>query len=271
MRSIHLTLFLALMWATPPAALSQSATNLHFGSVRADSESRTSPTFVRDVLPIVLGKCYTCHNNQTRFLPDWTDYATAFSHRIEIKRRVWDSWLGRYYRQPMPAGNSPQCLAMTEADRQIIRRWVEQGAQHGETAPPVASASRSDRMESGRRLFGTVCLPCHQANGQGVPGRFPPLAASDFLNTDKNRAVATLLNGRTGEITVNGRKYNGSMPRLPFDDAQIASVLTFVYGSFGNSSQDVTPDDVKRLRSLPANSWPAPKPGPAGDKPSPWE
>ena len=237
----------------------------------ADSESRTSPTFVRDVLPIVLGKCYNCHNDQTRFLSDWTDYSTAFSHRMEIKRRVWDSWQGRYFREAMPAGNSPQCLAMTDADRQTIRRWVDEGAPCGKTTPPVASASRADRIETGRRLFGTVCLPCHQANGQGVPDRFPPLAASDFLNADKTRAVATLLNGRTGEITVNGRKYNGAMPRLPFDDAQIASVLTFVYGSFGNSGQDVSPDDVKRARLRPVSSLSNSKPATADNKPSPWE
>ena len=226
---------------------------------------------MRDVLPIVLGKCYGCHNDQTKFLPNWSNYSTAFSHREEIKLRVWDSWQGRYYKEPMPAGNSPQCMAMTEAERQIIKQWVEQGAERGVAAAQTSATTRTERVEAGRRLFGTVCLPCHQANGQGIPERFPPLAASDFLNSDKDRAIETLVNGRQGEITVNGRKFNGNMPRLPFDDAQIANVLTYVYSSFGNCGKEVLPEEVKQARTVKAGSLPDSKPAKAGEKPSVWE
>lgn len=252
------------MWA-------QSSSNAGPGSVIAAGESGTPPTFVRDVLPIVLGRCYSCHNDQTKFLPNWSDYSTAFSHRVEIKRRVWDSWQGSYYKEPMPAGNSPQFIAMTEADRETIKRWVEQGAARGTLPVGAPVTSRAERIEAGRKLFGTVCLPCHQANGQGVPDRFPPLAASDFLNADRNRAIATLLNGRQGEIVVNGRKFNGSMPRLPFDDAQIANVLTYVYSSFGNSGQDILPQDVSRVRAQKVAAAPAPKTVKTAEQSSPWE
>ena len=266
-----LKFLLVALSLAPATIISQSSTSAGPGSVIAAGEGGASPTFVRDVLPIVLGRCYSCHNDQAKFLPDWSDYSTAFSHRVEIKRRVWDSWQGHYYKEPMPAGNSPQCMAMTEADRETIKRWVEQGAMHGTVPPQAAALSRAERMEAGRRLFGTVCLPCHQASGQGIPDRFPPLAASDFLNTDRNRAIETLLNGRQGEIVVNGRKFNGSMPRLPFDDAQIASVLTYVYGSFGNSGQEVLPDDVKQVRALKIASVPDSKPAKTAGNPNPWE
>jgi len=218
-----------------------------------------------------LGKCFSCHNDQAKALPDWSDYHTAFSHRVEIKRRVWDSWLGHYYKASMPVGNSPQFLAMTADDRQIIKRWVEQGAVYGELAPQSSVTSATDRLASGRRLFGAVCLPCHQAAGQGLPGKFPPLAASDFLNADRQRAIQTLLYGRQGDLTVNGRLYNGSMPRLPFDDEQIADVLTYIYGTFGNSGQIVLPADVKLVRSQKLASIPALSPAKVNDKPSRWE
>jgi mono/diheme cytochrome c family protein len=237
----------------------------------AQSPAGASATYVRDVLPILLGKCFSCHNDQTRFLPNWSDYSTAYAKRVEIKRRVWDSWQGRYYKEPMPAGNSPQCQAMTEADRQTIKRWVEQGAVYGVLPAQASAVSRTDRLDAGRRLFGMVCMPCHQANGQGLPDHFPPLAGSDFLNADKQRAIQTLLDGRQGEITVNGRKFDGSMPRLPFDDAQIASVLTYVYGSFGNSGQEVLPDEVKLLRAQKRGSNPGPRPAKADNKPNQWE
>jgi mono/diheme cytochrome c family protein len=237
----------------------------------ATGQVDASSTYVRDVLPIFLGKCFSCHNGQAKFLPDWSDYPTAFAHRVEIKRRVWDSWRGSYYKESMPVGNSPQCLAMTEQDRQTVKRWVEQGAIYGVVPPRTSSASKADRMEAGRRIFGTVCLPCHQANGQGVPDRFPPLAASDFLNADKQRAIQTLLNGRQGEITVNGQKFNGSMPRLPFDDVQIANVLTYVYGSFGNSGQEVLPEEVKSVRAQQTKPIPVSKAAKVDSKPSKWE
>jgi len=260
-----------LLGAVPERMWAQSSSNAGPGSVIAAGEGGTPPTFVRDVLPIVLGRCYSCHNDQTKFLRDWSDYSTAFSHRVEIKRRVWDSWQGRYYKEPMPAGNSPQCIAMTEADRATIKRWVEQGAARGTLPVGAPATSRTERIEAGRKLFGTVCLPCHQANGQGVPDRFPPLAASDFLNADRNRAIATLLNGRQGEMVVNGRKFNSSMPRLPFDDAQIANVLTYVYASFGNSGQNILPQDVSRVRSQKVAAAPAPKTVKTAEQSSPWE
>jgi nitrite reductase (NO-forming) len=84
---------------------------------------------------------------------------------------------------------------------------------------------------------------------------FPPLAGSDFLNADKNRAIKTVLFGRQGEVVVNGQKFNNNMPSFPLTDQDIANVLTFVYNSFGNSGLDVTPEEVKALRSqLPAPS-----------------
>jgi mono/diheme cytochrome c family protein len=266
-----LACWLAVISFAPARGHSQSSTNDIMPLVAVASEADMSSTYVRDVLPILLGKCFSCHNDQTRFLPNWSDYSTAYAKRVEIKRRVWDSWQGRYYKEPMPIGNSPQCQAMTEADRQTIKRWVEQGAVYGVLPAQASAVSRTDRLDAGRRLFGMVCLPCHQANGQGLPDRFPPLAASDFLNGDKQRAIQTLLDGRQGEITVNGRKFNGSMPRLPFDDAQIASVLTYVYGSFGNSGQEVRPDEVKLLRAqnnVPAHNAKSVR---TDNKPGQWE
>ena len=268
---LKLLVCLAVAGLLPAHGLSQRSTNYIMPFADARSEAGASSTYVRDVLPILLGKCFSCHNDQTRFLPNWSDYPTAYAERVEIKRRVWDSWQGRYYKEPMPAGNSPQCQAMTEADRQTIKRWVEQGAVYGVLPAQTPALSKADRLDAGRRLFGMVCLPCHQANGQGLPDRFPPLAASDFLNGDKQRAIQTLLDGRQGEITVNGRKFNGSMPRLPFDDAQIASVLTYVYGSFGNSAQEVLPGEVRLMRAQKNVSVSNTKPAKTENKPGQWE
>jgi nitrite reductase (NO-forming) len=105
----------------------------------------------------------------------------------------------------------------------------------------------------GKNLFTTICAACHQPTGQGIPGRFPPLAGSDFLNSDKHRAIQVVVHGLQGEVVVNGRQFNNSMPSFPLSDEEIANALTFVYHSFGNSGQDVSAGEVRAARDEGSN------------------
>src|SRR5579872_6760935 len=220
------------------------------GAMPSESKNRR-PTYLRDILPILMGKCSRCHNEQARFVYNWLDYKTAFGDRWEIRRRVWDSWKGSYYKESMPIANSPESLAITDEERLTIRNWVAEGGLRGVAAPLDGAKSKAERIELGRRLFTSVCAACHQPTGRGLPNVFPPLAGSDFLNADKNRAVKTVINGRQGEIIVNGMKFNNSMPKFPLSDDDIANVLTFVYSSFGNAGLEVNPEEVKVLRAEP--------------------
>ena len=72
------------------------------------------------------------------------------------------------------------------------------------------------------------CVACHQANGEGIPGAFPPLAKSDFLNANKEKVIGVLINGLKGEIVVNSKVYNGVMPAINLSDEDMANVLTCV-------------------------------------------
>jgi mono/diheme cytochrome c family protein len=206
-------------------------------------------TFRGEVLPILIGKCYHCHNDQTRMLANWIDYKQAFADRLEIKRRVWDSWKGRYFKQPMPAGDGPEAVSITEEERRIIKEWVESGAPYGSASSVAAAASKAERITRGKQVFATICMPCHQATGLGIPNQFPPLAGSDFLNADKRRAINILIHGLQGQVVVNGQVFNNSMPQLPLTDEDIANALTYVYNSFGNSGKEVTSSEVAALRS----------------------
>lgn len=213
------------------------------------ASTNQAPTYLRDIQPIFMGSCSRCHNQQSRFVYDWLDYRTAYADRWEIKRRIWDSWKGTYYKEAMPVANSPESLALTDQERLTILKWVDDGGLRGVPPPPGAAKSKAERIELGRRLFTSVCAACHQPTGRGLPNVFPPLAGSDFLNADKNRAIQTVIFGRQGEVVVNGLKFNNSMPSFPLSDQDIANVLTFVYNSFGNSGLEVTPEEVRALRS----------------------
>ncbi|MEQ1850210.1 MAG: copper-containing nitrite reductase [Chthoniobacteraceae bacterium] len=115
--------------------------------------------------------------------------------------------------------------------------------------PKIAAMGKEILMEKGKRVYTQVCFACHQPEGQGLPGVFPPLAKSDWLMADKNRAITSLIKGLSGPITVNGQNYNGVMPPSMLNDEQVASVLTYVRNAFGNSGDIVTVDEVKKVHA----------------------
>lgn len=102
--------------------------------------------------------------------------------------------------------------------------------------------------KKGEEIYKQNCQACHQANGEGLPNAFPPLAKSDYLLSDKQRAIKQVINGSNGEITVNNKKFNGVMPPQMLSDAEISEVLNYVLHTWGNSGETVTADEVKSLR-----------------------
>ncbi len=116
-----------------------------------------------------------------------------------------------------------------------------------------ATTPLSGIKPDGKALFLANCSMCHQAEGQGVPGAFPPLAKSDYLanisNKKRGDLVEFVLRGKTGKVVVNGNEYNGVMtPVAGLDDEKLATVLTWVSNAWGNSAPAFTTDEVKKLR-----------------------
>lgn len=102
----------------------------------------------------------------------------------------------------------------------------------------------------GAAVFASRCVACHQANGAGLPGVFPPLAGSEWVTGKETTLIALVLHGAGGPLTVKGRTYNGAMPafgaQLP--DAELAAVLTHVRSQWGNSAAPVTANSVAAVR-----------------------
>lgn len=119
---------------------------------------------------------------------------------------------------------------------------------NGVTESEIPAKSMEEKMKFGKATYMQTCFACHQAEGQGIANAFPPLAKSDYLNADVNRAIDIILFGKTGEITVNGQKYNSVMTAQTLSDQEVANVLTYVYNSWGNSKKEVTPEMVKARR-----------------------
>ena len=116
-------------------------------------------------------------------------------------------------------------------------------------ASEIPAKSFEEQMEFGKQAYMQTCFACHQGEGQGIPHAFPPLAKSDYLNADVDRAIGIVLHGKTGEITVNGETYNSVMTRQMLSSDEIANVLTYVYNSWGNSKKVVTKEMVDKVKN----------------------
>ncbi|MCL5096886.1 MAG: cytochrome c [Candidatus Omnitrophica bacterium] len=119
-------------------------------------------------------------------------------------------------------------------------------------APPV------DLYAEGKRIFADTCSKCHQLNGLGLPGQYPPLAGSEWVRAaGPARVIRIVLDGLTGPIQVKGLDFNNQMVpwRDVFSDEQIAAALTYVRGQkeWGNNASPVAPDQVAGIREKTKN------------------
>jgi len=135
-------------------------------------------------------------------------------------------------------------------------------------AAEVASANAvtlDQRISNGEKVFTANCAACHQANGKGLPGAFPPLAGSDYFASDPIKAVHAVLNGLSGPITVNGTDYNAVMPNLAYlSNSDVADVVTFVINSFGNKGGGINVAQVAAERGGKKVTGPSDHPVSAG-------
>ena len=92
-------------------------------------------------------------------------------------------------------------------------------------------------------------MACHQPNGEGIPGAFPPVAKSDYLNADPIRGVEAIVHGLEGPIKVNGESFNSVMPAMDLTDDQIANVMTYLLNSWDNKGGEITVEQVQKVRA----------------------
>jgi cytochrome c6 len=121
-------------------------------------------------------------------------------------------------------------------------------AQDATPSPGASPVGETDLMTTGDTIFNSVCIACHQAGGKGVEGIYPALAGDPLVTLDDPTVVIqTVLTGRGGMPTFAGI----------YNDEQLAGVITYIRGSFGNTASPVTPEQVAAVR---ASLYPKPSP-----------
>jgi mono/diheme cytochrome c family protein len=116
-----------------------------------------------------------------------------------------------------------------------------------EPKPAKAAAGGAD----GHAIYAARCTACHQATGAGLPGVFPPLAGSEWVNANGEALAKILLHGVTGALTVKGATFNGAMPAFKdqLNDAEIAALTTYLRSQWGNQAPPLTADVVAKARA----------------------
>jgi mono/diheme cytochrome c family protein len=108
----------------------------------------------------------------------------------------------------------------------------------------------NESRKRGKEVYTLYCQSCHMEDGKGTPDINPPVAKTDYLKKPAKTLINIILKGQSGEVVVNGKKYNAMMPAQDYlTDVQIADVLNYVRNSWGNKIPGViTPATVKALR-----------------------
>lgn len=118
-------------------------------------------------------------------------------------------------------------------------------------------AAKPGQGADGQQVFNANCVACHQATGKGLPGVFPPLDGSEWVNGDARVLANIVLHGISGEISVAGQTFNGAMPKFAqLGDAELAAVLSHVRSAWSNKTAAVAVDLITAERKASTRTTP---------------
>ncbi|MBV9233970.1 MAG: cytochrome c [Candidatus Eremiobacteraeota bacterium] len=118
------------------------------------------------------------------------------------------------------------------------------------SASASAEANNPASASDGAVVYQTNCSSCHQPDGKGLRGAFPPLAGNPLVTGTPTAPIAVVKNGLEGRVVVNGVAYSGIMPRWSgvLSDSQIAAVITYVRSSWHNRASGVSVAQVQAVK-----------------------
>ena len=173
-------------------------------------------------------KCVICHS---------LDVVVA----QRMNARDWDFLVGQMMSYGAP---------VTDEQRREIVVYLAANFGDGSAAQLPTSA------DEGAQLYASNCQGCHQANGQGIVGAFPPLEGHlpSLLASPGGRSYLplVLINGLQGQIQVKGTNYSTPMPGFAaLSDAQLATLLNHLLGRWIDpATGQVQPYSVQEIAAL---------------------
>ncbi|MEX2573135.1 MAG: PQQ-dependent sugar dehydrogenase [Balneolaceae bacterium] len=147
---------------------------------------------------------------------------------------------------------------MYKGDRENFgEEQLERMAEEKLTANNIRTPHEADDdlekglSQGGETIYRTYCSACHQPDGQGLAGLFPPLAETDWVTGDKERLLSVIIRGLEEPIVVRGEEYHSLMPEHSYlTDEELAQVSTYIRQNLGNSAGPVTQREVSEIRQM---------------------
>lgn len=110
------------------------------------------------------------------------------------------------------------------------------------------TVAKNQDFPEGKEIYNDFCLQCHMTNGEGLAKVFPPLAKSDYLMNKRVESIKAIKYGLSGEITVNGIRYNTVMASLGLSNAEIANVMNYITNSWENKNTSlISEEEVSKI------------------------
>ena len=165
--------------------------------------------------------------------------------------------------KPVALRSEPRLMKLLDSRGDAEAKSLASSLRKVSTWPGMAAASTTrarsftdaerKQLALGEQAFTVTCAACHQMSGEGVPGAFPPLAGSEWVEGDAERLARIVLHGLYGKIEVKGQSWNLVMPGLGgtglLDDEKIAAVLSYVRNTWGNEASFVETALVSKVRA----------------------
>jgi len=183
-----------------------------------------------------------------------TWYPSPRRENFAVAERSYENWNGACSSWLVSAATNRSYCASPPLDPARVAMYAPK-AGSSPSGPPAGNLDgkspedvKAMLVKRGETLFAANCVACHQADGKGIAGTYPPLAGSDYI-TDPNVHAKVIINGLGGPITVNGVAYNAQMaPFGQLNDYNIAALATYERNSWGNNLGVVTPAEVAAAR-----------------------
>jgi glucose/arabinose dehydrogenase/mono/diheme cytochrome c family protein len=161
--------------------------------------------------------------------------------------------------EKLGAGSTPATGALLKA---LDARLAWPG-KPGVPPPPVVkplSPTELALFDSGKSVYNSLCVGCHQPTGAGMDGLAPALVDSEWVLGNPELLPRILLHGLAGPITVGKQSWNLEMPPLgaALNDTQIAGVLTYIRREWEHGASPISTQFVAKLRAENAQrskSW----------------
>ena len=103
-------------------------------------------------------------------------------------------------------------------------------------------------INKGKEVYVDFCMQCHKLDGKGDGKNFPPLDKSDWLVKKTKESIHSIKFGLTGEILVNGKKFNNSMTEMGLSNQEIADVMNYIRNSWSNKNPKMI--TVKQVEAI---------------------